>query len=94
VGHKEYFHRLQNEDRCFQIKRQLYAYIPTVFTVSTWIFYLWVCMILSANRDYFLSSINQSIFVMANCCVLFEVWTGFLIGELRLQRVNVMAAHC
>jgi hypothetical protein len=41
-----------------------------------------------------LNSINQFIFVMMNCCVLFEVRPEFLnlghcyLQELRLQRVN------
>jgi hypothetical protein len=30
------------------------------------------------NSDYFLNSINQLIFVMVKCGVLFEVRTGFL----------------
>jgi hypothetical protein len=38
-----------------------------------------------------LYSINQLIFVMVKCGVLFEVRAGFLnyLGELRLQRVNM-----
>jgi hypothetical protein len=35
-------------------------------------------MILNVNRDYFLNSINQLIFVMVKCGVLFEVRTEFL----------------
>jgi hypothetical protein len=35
-------------------------------------------MILCVNSDYSLNSINQLIFVMVKCGVLFEVRTGFL----------------
>jgi hypothetical protein len=36
------------------------------------------CMIPGLNGDYFLNSINQLIFLMVKCCVLFEVRTEFL----------------
>jgi hypothetical protein len=35
-------------------------------------------MIFSVNRDYFLNSVNQLIFVMVKCGVLFAVRTEFL----------------
>jgi hypothetical protein len=35
-------------------------------------------MILTANSDYFLNSVNYLIFVMVSCGVLFEVRTKFL----------------
>jgi hypothetical protein len=35
-------------------------------------------MILRVNIDYFLNNINQLIFVMVKCGVLFEVRTEFL----------------
>jgi hypothetical protein len=35
-------------------------------------------MILAVNSDYFLNSVNQLIFVMVKCGVLFEVGTEFL----------------
>jgi hypothetical protein len=35
-------------------------------------------MILNTNSDSFLNSINQLIFVMMKCGVLFEVCTGIL----------------
>jgi hypothetical protein len=35
-------------------------------------------MVLNVNRDYFLIGINQLIFEMVKCCVLFEVRTEFL----------------
>jgi hypothetical protein len=35
-------------------------------------------MVLTANSDYFLNSINQFIFVMVKCGVVFEVRTEFL----------------
>jgi hypothetical protein len=35
-------------------------------------------MFLTVNSDYFLNSINQLIFVMVKCGVLFEVRTEFL----------------
>jgi hypothetical protein len=41
-----------------------------------------------------LNNINQLIFVMVKCCVLFEVWTEFFkyyLDELRLQRFNCQA---
>jgi hypothetical protein len=48
-------------------------------------------MVLTVNSDYFLRSINQLIFVMVKCGVLFEVRTEFLkshLDELRLQKVK------
>jgi hypothetical protein len=35
-------------------------------------------MVLTVNGDYFLNRINQLIFVMVKCSVLFEVRTEFL----------------
>jgi hypothetical protein len=35
-------------------------------------------MVLTVNSDYLLNSINQLIFVMVKCGVLFEVRTEFL----------------
>jgi hypothetical protein len=35
-------------------------------------------MILRVNRDYSLKSVNQLLFVMVKCGVLFEVQTEFL----------------
>jgi hypothetical protein len=35
-------------------------------------------MVLTVNSDYFVKKINQLIFVMVKCGVLFEVRTGFL----------------
>jgi hypothetical protein len=34
--------------------------------------------ILAVNRYYTINSVNQLIFVMVKCGVLFEVWTDFL----------------
>jgi hypothetical protein len=36
-------------------------------------------MVLTVNIDYFLNNINEFIFVMVKCGVLFEVRTEFLI---------------
>jgi hypothetical protein len=50
------------------------------------------CIIVSVKRVISLNNINQLIFVMVKCGVLFEVRTEFLnyyIDELRIQRVNV-----
>jgi hypothetical protein len=44
---------------------------------------------LSVYRAYILNSVNQLIFVIVKCGVLFEVRTGFLNDELRLQRVKL-----
>jgi hypothetical protein len=42
-----------------------------------------------------LNSVNQLIFVMVKCCVLFEVRTGLkcYLGELWLQSVKWKAHH-
>jgi hypothetical protein len=41
------------------------------------ILYLWFCVIISINSYYSLNSINQLIFVMVKCSVLFEVRTEY-----------------
>jgi hypothetical protein len=42
------------------------------------VLYLWVFMILGVNREFSLNNVNQLIFVMVKCGLLFEVRTEFL----------------
>jgi hypothetical protein len=51
-------------------------------------------MILAATAIISLNSVNQLIFVMVKCGVLFEVRIlKYCLNELRLQRVTNMEIH-
>jgi hypothetical protein len=53
--------------------------VPADLTTSNYEFRIYgFYMILSVKRDYFLNNVNQLIFVMVKCGVLFEVRTEFL----------------
>jgi hypothetical protein len=55
-----------------------YMYCTTCFDYQKLHFVFMFCMVLTVNGDFSLNSINQLIFVMVKCGVLFEVRTEFL----------------
>jgi hypothetical protein len=54
-------------------------YVTAVLTICNATFCIYgLCVVHNVNRDYFVNNINQLIFVMVKCGVLFEVRAEFL----------------